>query len=132
MSLCEQCRSISERPTPPGRSVAFHHDAVSLKKAVEGKCFACLRIWNSLSEEQRAIASREDFEGIDCFSFLRQRAHVEGNEEPILAHFSFEHGEDLYCDDFNVIGSWRGSTGHFAVLNANGTHIWCPESTASG
>lgn len=124
MGLCEQCRSIAENLMPLGRSKVFHHDAASLKKATEEKCFACLRIWNSLSEEQQAIASRPDFEGIDCYSVLRQRTCAKGDEEPILAYLSFEHGEDLYCDDYNVMGGWRGSAGHFAVLNPNGTCIW--------
>lgn len=119
MPLCEQCLSISERQISSGRSVAFHHNSASLKKAVEDKCFACVRIWNSLSREQQAIASQVDFQGLDCYSVSQKKAKVGNEEEPILLHFTFEHGEDLYCDDFNVMGGWRGIAGHFAVLNPN-------------
>lgn len=121
MPLCEQCLSISNKTISTGRNTVFHHDAASLAKAVELKCFACVRIWDSLSEEQQAIACHADFEGLDCVLSFNVRSSSPGVDEPILAHLTFEHGEDLYCDDYNVIGGWRGPAGHFAILNPQGT-----------
>lgn len=122
MPLCEQCQSISDRTTSTRRHIISHHDAASLAKAVEKKCFACVRIWESLSEEQQAIARHVDFEGLDCVLFLNVQSSARV-DNLILGHLTFEHGEDLYCDDYNEIGGWRGPAGHFAILNPDGTRI---------
>lgn len=124
MGFCQQCRSLLERRMPSGYHLAFHHDAASLKKAVEERCFACFRIWNNLSKEQQIVASRAEFDGFDCHSSLGPRSHArdgeDEDEESILANFSFTHGEDLYdCDDYNDLG-WAGCGGQFAVLNPFG------------
>lgn len=122
MPLCEQCLSISNKTITTGRNTIFHHDAVSLAKAVEEKCFACLRIWGSLSGEQQAIARHADFEGLDCVLCF-DVGWTRGVDGPLLADVTFEHGEDLYCDDYNDVGGWKGPAGHFAVLNPHGMNL---------
>lgn len=110
---------------PSGRETAFHHNADSLRKAVEERCFACLHIWNGLSKEQQVVASGPQFEGFDCVSELSSRRYALGDQESgVLATLTFENGDDLDAcdDDYGTERIRRGLDGHFAVLNSYGAY----------
>lgn len=126
MGLCEQCQSISTKVLVHGRNSLFRHDHISLEKAVfESRCFICSRVWDTLSEEQKVVASGPAFMGIEYRMFLFQEKYSDDDElSEILAHLTFEHGDDLYdVDDYNEVGGMpMDSTGCFAILNPSGKH----------
>lgn len=122
MGLCEQCQSISSTVLLlSGLNKVFHHSCETLKKSVfEAKCYVCSRVWDSLTEEQKAVASHPDFEGIDCKVSL-QTSHEEddGWQERVLAKITFTPGDDLYdCEDYETVGGKiMEHAGQFAILN---------------
>lgn len=131
MSLCEKCQSMTSKPLSYGRNSLFRHDHISLQEAVfERRCFICTRVWDSLSEDQKAVASGPAFMGIEYQLFLLRPTSGEDGEQregqEILATLSFKHGEDFYdCEDYNDVGgSPVGSAGCFAILNPSGTYTF--------
>lgn len=122
MRLCEQCRSISSKVLP--KRTVLHHNYASLQKSVfAGSCYLCSQVWDSLNEEQKGVASRSDFEGIDYEVSLGRTSYGDdGVQERILAKISFEHGEDLlYCEEYDIVGGTSlEDAGQFAILNPFG------------
>lgn len=59
MGLCELCLSISSKVLVRGINTIFHHNYNTFKESVlRSKCYICSQVWNSLNEEQKAVASR--------------------------------------------------------------------------
>lgn len=126
MGLCEQCHSMTETPLAYGRNSLFRHDHITLRKAVfVSRCFVCTRVWHSLTEEQKSIASDPAFEGIEDEIYLsRMPGGKDGEQQGILANMSFQHGDDLYdCEDYNVVGGPSlVFAGCFAILNPSSAY----------
>lgn len=122
MGLCEQCQSVRAKVLVHGRNTLFRHDSSTLQKAVfESRCFVCSHVWDSLSGEQKAVASGPAFEGIEYQIFLSkiENHDVDAEKSEIIAAISFDHGDDLYdCEDYNEVGGLSmDSMGNFAMLN---------------
>lgn len=122
MGICEKCQLLASGPINGSQSrLVSNYDYLSLRKAVDSRCFICLRVWESLTEEQKGIVSTPDFTGI-TYKISRRSRQGEGEEDAILATLSFEHGDDLYeCDDYNKPGGlWIDSAGVFAFVHPSG------------
>lgn len=121
MGLCEQCQSISSKVLVFGKNMVFHHNYETFRKSVFGdRCYICSQVWDSMNEEQKAVASRPDFEGIDYEVFLKSASFdEEGQQERVLATISFSHGEDLWdTEEYDPIGGMSmEDAGKFAILN---------------
>lgn len=124
MGLCEHCQSISSKVLKfRGKNNVLHHNHETLKRSIGSKCYLCSQVWDSLNEEQKGVARRPDFEGIDYdVSLGKTRYSEEDRQEPILATFSFGHGEDLWdCEEYNDVGGTHiREAGKFAILNPFG------------
>lgn len=125
MGLCEHCHSISSKVLVGGMNKALiHHDHETFKKAVfENKCYLCSQVWDSMNEEQKEVAGRPDFEGIDYDIFLNQIKYGEDErQKTFLASFFINHGEDLWdCEQYDTVGGKHVSgAGQFAILNPFG------------
>lgn len=127
MSLCALCeQSISSKVlSSSGYNTILHHNHKTFTRSVfSTKCYLCSRVWNSLNEEQQEKTRRPEFEGIDYKIFLRRTKYFEEDEqEAILAHVTFGHGEDLWdCEEYDEVGGRHIlGAGQFAILNPNGT-----------
>lgn len=87
------------------------------------KCYICSQVWDSMNEEQKEVARRPNFEGFDFDILLRKTRYGEdGRQEPVLAMFFIQHGEDLWdCEEYNTPGGPDLSgPGRFAILNPFG------------
>jgi hypothetical protein len=125
MGLCEQCQSISSTVlVGSSRNTVLHHNHETFKRSVFGsKCYLCSQVWDSLNEEQKGKARRPEFEGIDYKVFLGRTSYgEEDRQEPILAKFYFDHGEDLWdCEEYDTVGGqFIQGAGQFAILNPFG------------
>nr|AET07139.1 vegetative incompatibility protein 6 [Cryphonectria parasitica] len=123
MSLCRKCQAIPDTRICSGEHrVVVRHDSASIQKSVEDRCYICARVWNSLSEEQKAVCKRPTFEGIVYKMYTRDQSYGGSNahSRPILAQLLCQPAkDDLYdCDDYNEVGGWwRNEAGAFAALN---------------
>lgn len=132
MKLCQRCQSISGQPLRAMNSYAtFAHDFHSLRKAVEIGCSVCSELWDTLSPDQKQVASRPDFQGITCKIALDVFSREEGRRRPILATMNFYAESDLWdCEDAEGFGTWhRSGAGQFAILNPDG--MFNPLATAT-
>lgn len=124
MGLCEQCQSISSKVLVFGRNTAIHHNYETFKEAVFGsKCYLCSQVWDSMNAEQKAVARRPEFEGIDYEILLGKTKYFEDDrQKPVLAKIFIEHGEDLWdCEEYDTVGGTHmDSAGQFAILNPFG------------
>lgn len=121
MDLCEQCQRISSTVLVSGNNKVLHHTHETFQKSVFGeKCYLCSQVWNSLNEEQKTVASRPDFEGINYEVFFYGRGfRYDGQLDRILAKVDFTHGEDLWdCEEYDEVGGkTMEEAGQFAILN---------------
>lgn len=123
MAFCQKCQLIPDILIARGqdRTVVVHHDSASLQAAVTERCYICLRVWESLSEEQKSVASSSAFEGIRYNLSLSLDYSEPGSSEEssFIAELKCNHGDDLYdCDDYNEVGGWwRLEMGQFTMLN---------------
>ncbi|KUI68836.1 hypothetical protein VM1G_04392 [Cytospora mali] len=112
---------MSTKVLTRGRNSLFRHDHITFRKAVfESRCFICSHVWNSLSQEQKDIASDAAFMGIEYQIHLSKITHDKDEEQrKVLANLSFEHGDDLYdCEDYKEVGGFPvEAVGCFAILN---------------
>lgn len=125
MGLCEHCQSISSKVLRHASNwdTVLHHNHETFKRSVRSKCYICSQVWDSLNEEQKAKAKRPNFEGINYKVLLGRTSYgEEDREEPILATFSIDHGEDLWdCEEYNDVGGeFLSGAGKFAILNPFG------------
>lgn len=126
MGLCEQCQAISSTVLSRrvGTSVLRHNHETLARSVFDSKCFLCTQVWNSLTEEQRGVTRRPEFEGIDYkISLVLDGPRWDDGPEDILADVSFDHGEDLWCtEDYNTVGGDYTShvNGQFAILRPSG------------
>lgn len=118
MGLCEQCKSLSETLVKDSSTV-FRHDAVSLKKAVEAKCYMCTGVWNSLNKEQHAIIESSKFSGIECHISLETSNEDAVRTAAVPIAFSFFGEDEMFdCCEANTVGGWRSQgAGQFAILS---------------
>jgi hypothetical protein len=129
MSLCTECKSITTRTFGQDRTLLFRHKHDSLRKAVfESKCHICYHVWESLSDEQKAIASRPEFMGIEYYISIRTLDFQERDPSDCLAEISFEWFDDFFdCDDYNEVGGLHVDfSGVFAALNPVGMSFRFP------
>lgn len=129
MSLCTQCQSISTRVLGQERTKVFRHGYDSFREAVfERKCYICYRVWESLSEEQKEVASRPEFMGIDYYIQVGDANRWDGEPTQSLASITFMLDDDLYnCEDYNEVGGLSvGLVGIFGALNPAGTYVCSP------
>lgn len=119
MGLCEQCQSISSTVLSglKGKTVLQHNNETLARSVFDSKCFLCTQVWNSLTEEQREVTRRPEFEGITYIASLETAGWDYGPED-ILATIYIENGEDLYCcEDYNLVGgTLTGDSGQYAIL----------------
>lgn len=122
MGLCETCQSLSSKVLVSGMNTAIHHDHETFKEAVFGsKCYLCSQVWDSMNEEQKEVARRPNFEGLDYHILLGRIRYGEDDRlEPVLASFFIKHGEDLWnCEEYDTVGGTHVG-GQFAILNPFG------------
>lgn len=120
MSLCTECNSISTRTFGSESAILFRHGYDSLRKAVfESKCYICCRVWESLTEEQKEVASRPEFMGIEYHLSVRTATDSDGDQVLPLASITFTWDDDLYdCEDYNEPGGLHvQDEGNFTALN---------------
>lgn len=124
MGLCELCQSLSSKVLVNGVNKALHHNHETFKEAVFGsKCYLCCQVWDSMNEEQKEVAGRPGFEGIDYDILLGRTQYGEENgQEPVLATLFIKHGEDLWdCEQYDTVGGTHVvDAGQFAILNPFG------------
>lgn len=124
MGLCEKCQSLATEAFRSSESPSVdRYDYLSFRRAVDGKCFVCSHVWDSLSEEQKGIASKPGFMGI-TYRIYRNSRPGSDEGEPILATLSFQHGDDLFdCEECNKVGGLMiNSAGVFAFLDPSGEY----------
>ena len=122
MGICEKCQSLAVSPLPGQGPTLYCYDYLSLRKAVDSRCYICSRVWDTLTEEQKGVASGPGFMGI-TYRLWRSSRSMDDEEGPILATLGFENGDDLYdCEDYNEVGGrhLNSDCGVFAFLNPSG------------
>lgn len=120
MNLCQNCRTVTQHPLGgKGPGAGFEHDSNSLREAVENGCFVCSQFWESLTANQKDVATRPEFQGITCSISSNLYLGADGSKRPILATMSFFGKDDLWeCDDAERVGWQRsGLTGDFSILD---------------
>lgn len=120
MSLCTECKSMSTKTFEGDETKLFRHGYDSFRKAVfESKCYICCRVWESLTEEQKEVASRPQFMGIEYHLRLSNAIDSDGEARPTVAEITFTWDDDLYdCEDYTEPGGLLvEEVGNFAALN---------------
>lgn len=120
MSLCTECKSMSTKTFEGDETKLFRHGYDSFRKAVfESKCYICCRVWESLTEEQKKVASRPQFMGIEYHLRLWNAIDSDGEASLTVASITFRWDDDLYdCEDYTEPGGLGvEEAGNFAALN---------------
>lgn len=107
----------------------FRHGYDSFRKAVfESNCYICYRVWQSFTEEQKEMASRPEFMGMEYYIQFGRGNHWDGQPSLSLAWITFVLDDDLYdCEDYNEPGGLSlAGMGIFGVLNPAGTSVRLP------
>ncbi|KAG6366495.1 hypothetical protein INS49_000672 [Diaporthe citri] len=119
MSLCTECKSMSTRTFEGDETKLFRHGYDSFRKAVfESKCYICCRVWESLTEEQKEVASRPEFMGIEYHFRPRRAIDSDGDPTLTVASLTFKWDDDLFdCEDYDEPGGFDVGEGTFTALN---------------
>lgn len=125
MSLCTECKSMSTRTFEGDEDKLFRHGHDTFQKSVfESKCYICCRVWESLTQEQKDVASRPEFMGIE-YHFRPGRA-IDSDGDPLLtvASLTFTWDDDLFdCEDYGEPGGFDAGEGTFTALNPAGMFV---------
>lgn len=119
MSLCTECKLMSTKTYEDGENKLFRHDYDSFRKAVfETKCYICCPVWESLTEEQKEVAGRPEFMGIEYH--FRPGNAIDSDGDPMLtvASLTFKWDDDLFdTEDYAEPGGYDAEGGTFTALN---------------